>query len=209
MPDASRARVLALAGVVGPAAFTLAALVSAPMESGYSHVHQFVSELAAEGSGGRVVMTIGFLTLGVSMLVFAWSFRVLRPALSAVALIIALSGAGTLMAGTFSCDRGCPATGDNSTHQDLHNVSSVLTFSSWIIAPLFVGVQLRRTRYGKASLALAGVALVASLVLLSFKNRMPDDPVGLLQRIVLVTLFSWFVVTTLELRRVTPEPARA
>jgi hypothetical membrane protein len=195
------ARQLALAGIVGPAVFAAAAVIGAPINDGYSQTHDFVSELAAEGSSARVLMTIGFLTLGVCLLVFAWSVRVLRPAASALALVIALSGAGTLMAGTFSCDEGCPAKGHMTTHQQLHNVSSVITFSSWIIAPLLAGWQLRGTRLARLSIAVGLFELVVAAGLSSFSDRQPDDPVGVLQRVLLITVGVWFVLTALELRR--------
>src|SRR3954454_12533228 len=114
-----RARRLAVAGIVGPVVFTLAAVVGATRVQGYSHVHNFVSELAAVGSDARVLMTIGFLVFGVCILAFAWSLRVLRPAATALVVVVSLSGIGTLTAGTFSCDPGCPAKGEMSTHQQL------------------------------------------------------------------------------------------
>lgn len=198
---AERARQLALAGIVGPAVFAAAAVIGAPFDDGYSHIHNFVSELAAHGSSARVLMTVGFLTLGLCLLVFAWSVRALRPTAGALALVIALSGAGTLMAGTFSCDEDCPAKGQMSTHQELHNVSSVITFSTWIIAPLLAGWQLRGTRWARISVAFGLFELAVGVGLSSFSDRQPDDPVGLLQRVLLITVGVWFVLTALELRR--------
>jgi hypothetical membrane protein len=198
------ARRLALAGIVGPAAFAAAAIIGAQVNDGYSQMHSFISELAAEGSQARVLMTIGFFALGLCVVVFAWSVRVLRPAAAALALVIAFSGAGVLMAGTFSCDEGCPAQGVTSTHQDLHNVSSIITFSSWIIAPLLAGWQLRNTdsRLARLSIAFGVVELAVALWLQTYStDRQPDDPVGLLQRVILLVIFTWLVVTALELRR--------
>lgn len=198
-----RARQLALAGIVGPAAFAAATIVGAPFNDGYSHRNSFISELAAEGSSARVLMTIGFFALGLCALIFAWSVRVLRPAAGVLALVIALSGAGTLMAGTFSCDEGCPAKGQMSTHQELHNVSSIITFSAWIIAPLLAAWQLRGTRFARISMVLGVVELAIALSLQSFSDRQPDDPVGLLQRAILLAVGAWFVLTALEVRRAT------
>jgi hypothetical membrane protein len=206
MPSKERARQLALAGIAGPAAFAVATVISAPFNEGYSHVRSFISELAAEGSDARVLMTIGFVALGVCILVFAWSVRRLRPATGALALVIALSGVGTLMAGTFSCDAGCPAKGEMSTHQELHNVSSIITFSAWIVIPLLAGWQLRGTRMARLSVALGVVELAIALVLQTYNDRQPDDPVGLLQRALLLVLFAWFVLTALELRRAAAAP---
>ena len=190
--------------------FAAAAVIGAPFVDGYSQANQFVSELAAEGSSARVLMTIGFLTLGVCTLVFAWSVRALRPAATALALVIALSGAGTLVAGTFSCDEGCPAKGHMSTHQQLHNASSVITFSSWIIAPLLAGWQLRSNkRLARVSIAIGVFELAVVGVLSSFSDRQPDDPVGLPQRVLLIAAGVWFVLLALDLRRADTEIARA
>jgi hypothetical protein len=145
-------------------------------------------------------MTIGFITFGVCILLFAWSLRVLRPAATVLVVVIALSGAGTLMAGTFSCDPGCPAKGVTSTHQDLHNVSSVITFSAWIIGPFVAARQLRGSRFARLFLILGVIELAFGIALGSMSDHQPDDPVGLLQRVVLVSVGVWFVLLALELR---------
>jgi hypothetical membrane protein len=195
-------RSLAWAGVVGPVAFAIAAIVGGLVNgTGYSPVHQFVSELAAVGSPARVLMTIGFLALGLSLVVFAWSVRRLWRGAAVLAVVIALSGAGTLMAGTFSCDAGCPTHGGRSTHQQLHDLSSVLTFSTWIVAPFVAGWPRRRTRYGRLSLALGVLALAGGFVVASFGDRQPTDPVGLWQRVLLAVVGLWFVLTALQVRR--------
>ena len=198
--SSSRARALALAGIVGPAVFLLDSVLAGLLEDGYSPVYSFISELAAEGSGVRVLMTIGFIAFGLCILVFAYALRVLRPAALVLVLVVALSGAGTLMAGTFSCDAGCPAKGQTSTHQDLHNVSSVITFSSWIVAPLVAAWQLRGTRYGQLSLVLGLAALALGFVLWAMSDRTPDDPVGVFQRAELLIVGAWFALTAVEIR---------
>lgn len=196
-----RARQAAVAGIVGPLVFALAAVVGATRVHGYSHIHRFVSELAAVGSDARALMTIGFLTFGVCIVAFAWSLRVLRPAATVLVVVVALSGVGTLTAGTFSCDPGCPAKGQMSTHQQLHNASSVVTFSAWITAPFIAARQLRGSRFARRSLAIGVVALVFGIALGSMTDHTPDDPVGLLQRIVLVAVGVWFALLALEVRR--------
>jgi len=112
-----------------------------------------------------------------------------------------VSGLGSLMAGTFSCDPGCPASGDMTTHQQLHNVSSIITFSSWIIAALVAAWHLRGSRFGFWSLSLGVIELGAGLVLATLDDRQANDPVGLMQRVVLLAVGVWFVLAALELRR--------
>jgi hypothetical membrane protein len=196
----AQARQLALAGIVGPVVFALAALIGATRPKGYSHVYNFVSELAAVGSPARVLMTIGFIAFGLCILLFAWSLRVLRPSAVALVAVVALSGIGTLTAGTFSCDPACPTKGSMSTHQQLHNASSVVTFSAWIIAPFVAARQLRGSRFARLFLILGGIELAFGLILGSMSDHQPDDPVGLLQRVVLVAVGVWFTLLALELR---------
>ena len=56
-----------------------------------------------------------------------------------------------------------------------------------------------------ASLALGLLSLATALTLASFNDRQPDDPVGLLQRVLLLSVGAWFVLATLEVRRVRTE----
>jgi hypothetical protein len=105
------------------------------------------------------------------------------------------------MAGSFSCDKGCPVDGVVTTHQKLHNASSVVTFSAWIIAPFVAARQLRGSRFARLSLVLGVVELAIGLLLGANANPGPDDPVGLLQRIVLLAVGVWFVLLALDLRR--------
>jgi hypothetical protein len=83
-------------------------------------------------------------------------------------------------------------------------VSSVITFSAWIIAPFVAAWQLRGTRFARLSLALALFEVVVGLVLGAHADAKPDDPVGLLQRIELTAIGVWFVLLTLEVRRRSP-----
>ena len=153
-----------------------------------------------EGTGRPSPAPVDWIVFGLCILLFAWSLRVLRPAALALVVVVALSGVGTLTAGTFSCDKGCPAKGVTSTHQDLHNGSSIVTFSAWIIAPFVAARQLRGSRFARAWLLLGGVELAFGIALGSMSDHQPDDPVGLLQRVVLVAVGVWFTLLALELR---------
>lgn len=200
-PMTEWARRLAFAGIVGPVVFGLAAVIGAATGDGYRQTNQFVSELAASGASTRPLMTVGFVVLGVSTLALAWSMRILWPTSLLLAVLVALSGITTLAAGTFSCDAGCPTEGARSTSQVLHDVASVPTFLLWLAMALLAAWQFRRTTYGGVSLAL-GVIQIASIVVLgTFTDRHPDDPVGLVQRIDLLAVGTWFVATAVALRR--------
>jgi hypothetical protein len=219
-----RARTAALAGVIGPAAFWVAIVIGAWLQAerlddlaarpglraGYSHVYSFVSELAAVDSGGRVVMWLGFVTFGVCSLVVAGALRRLWPTATALCIAVAVSGAGLLGAGTFSCDPGCPTEGDVRVAQELHDVFSVVTFPAWMACAAIAAWQLRDRLFGRVSLVLAVVQVGTGLVLGTWRDRAADDPVGVVQRINLAAVAVWFVLLAVELRRTPaggPEPA--
>ena len=58
----------------------------------------------------------------------------------------------------------------------------------------------RRTTYGTISSVLAAVQIAAAAVLASFGDRDADDPVGLVQRILLLAVGAWFVLTAIRVR---------
>jgi hypothetical protein len=203
------------AGVAGWIAFTAAWIVGGQLEdgylgsdaaapgvrAGYEPAYHFVSELAARDSGVRALMTAGFYVLGIGTLVFAWAARALRPALLAVWALVAVSGIGVIGAGTFACDPGCPPDG-TSTSDALHNAFSFLTFGGWLIGMAVAAWRLRGGRHAWLFTGLLVIALPAALVLAPMTtDRSPDDPVGLIQRIVLLAVAAWFVATAVWLRR--------
>lgn len=200
-------------GALGPVGFALAAVVAgivvdadAPaadpgVRSGYSHVHQFVSELAERGSPARPVMTAGFLVLGSCIAAFAGPLRASRWVATPLALVVAASGVATVAAGTFSCDPGCPTTGSRSISQHIHDVASVSAFLLWIAASLLTGWRWRATSYGQAALALGAIQVAAAGVLgVAFADRQVDDAVGLVQRTSLAAAGAWFVLTAVAVR---------
>jgi hypothetical protein len=212
------ARRAALAGIVGPAIWVTTIVVAAWLEAdrlegvparaglrtGYSHVYSFVSELAAVGSDGRVVMVAGFLGFGVCSLVLAGALHRLWPTATALAVAVAVTGAGLLGAGSFTCDAGCPTEGHLSLAQAVHNTTSVVTFPAWMACAAIAAWQLRGSRYGRWSLLLAVVEVGTGLVLGTWRDRQADDPVGLFQRVNLAAVCAWMVLTALELRRRPP-----
>jgi Protein of unknown function (DUF998) len=78
---------------------------------GYSHVTDFISELAAHGSPTEGLMRdLGFIFTGGLYLAFAgalgWHFRRERLAWLA-AIVLALAGAARIGAGIYQCEIGC------------------------------------------------------------------------------------------------------
>ncbi len=194
------ARTWAVAGFVGPLAFWLAAIVGATQVEGYSHRTQFVSELAAEGSDARLIMTVGFLVYGVSLAVLALCVRRLWPALLALAVVTGISAVGTLAAGVGSCDAGCPTEGSFSASQWVHNAASPPTFLAWLTATVMAAWLFRGTRYGQVATVLGAVQVIALGVLGSMMDANDRAADGLFQRIDLVAAGLWSMATAVALR---------
>lgn len=206
MSDA-RVRTWCWAGVVGPLAFGLAALVGGTLVDGYSHRTRFVSELAARGSDARPLMTAGFLVYGAGLVVLAWCLRRRWVAATALAVLVGLSGLGTFVAGVGSCDAGCPTDGARSFSQQVHDAASVPTFLLWAAVAILAAWRYRGTRYGTVSAVLAAVQLAAIPVLGAMSQADGNPPDGLVQRIDLVAAGLWVAVTALAVRS-HDEPAR-
>ena len=166
----------AAAGLVGPAAFTAAWAVSARRQSTYSVANEHISGLAAPGATDPAVMTAGFVTLGVSSVIFAAELdrRLGGGERSGYGpALMAASGLAMLGAGLFRRDRvsNYPMPGEPDGHQtwvnDVHDVSSVAagTFAFGSLAALAVRFSgdpaWEDLSWRAASAALTGGALSA------------------------------------------------
>ena len=69
--DISASRIRAACGVVGPAAFTTAWMLSTTRQTGYSAANEHISGLAAPDADAPQLMTAGFLILGACTVAFA------------------------------------------------------------------------------------------------------------------------------------------
>jgi hypothetical protein len=70
---------MAWGGLLGPAAFVSAWIVSGALRHGYSPVEDAISRLAAVGAPRRLIMTAGFVGFGVGVPVYAAALRASVP----------------------------------------------------------------------------------------------------------------------------------
>jgi hypothetical membrane protein len=155
-----RPPVLALGGLLGPAAFVSAWLVGGRRTSGYSPARDAISRLAAEGAPTRSLMTAGFMGFGVLVPLAAPALaRTVRaPGVRATATV---AGLATLAVAA------TPLTRDEGTTQDtLHSVWAATGYVAMALTPLVAARALRRDgRRRAASLSLAtGAVSALSLV---------------------------------------------
>lgn len=89
-------RLAAACGVLAPASFVGAWAVGGAVREGYDPVQQAISQLAREGTAGRLGMTAGFVGFGALLPVFAQQLPRLLGAGSALRVSATVAGVSTL-----------------------------------------------------------------------------------------------------------------
>jgi hypothetical membrane protein len=192
-----------IAGIVGPPAFVVVALIAGAVRPGYNAVRMPISLLAL-GDGGWI-QTLNFVALGAAMLAFAAGLR--RKWADAgepnrwVPALIGLFGVGLLGAGLFSTDPGAgfpPGAQRSSGTGSLHDLASIVVFVSLPALALVVarraGAQQRRgwAIYSAAT----GIAFLGGfiLMLVAFNSTSGMSAVGgLIQRATVIVGWTWLM----------------
>jgi uncharacterized protein DUF998 len=196
-------RVRAACGLLGPAAFTAAWIVSTRRQSGYSLAHEHISGLAAPDAEDPHVMTAGFVALGLGTVAFAaeldrrLSRGGARPGPGP--LLMGASGVATVAAGVFRRDRrsNYPAPGEidrrQSSRNDIHDLSAVASGGLGLASLLTLAVRFRREPGWEDLTRPAVAAAVASTALAAWFVRDVVRPGnGIVQRAG-VTIPLWFM----------------
>ncbi|HVL80669.1 MAG TPA: DUF998 domain-containing protein [Actinomycetota bacterium] len=180
-PDGST-RLLALGGVVGPAAFVAAWAIGGARAVGYSPVEDAISRLAAVGAPTRPGMTAGFITFGVGVPLYGLALRRVLPG-PAWAFAVA-TGLATLAVAALPLDAGV---------DEAHGVAAGLGYATLAGVPLSAAPYLQGRRATAAALA-AGAATAGLLIATLGGGRH-----GLLQRSGLAATDVWIAVTAAKL----------
>jgi hypothetical protein len=128
---AVRSRMGALAGLVGPAAFTIAWILAGRRQDEYRIRDEHISGLAARDATDPEVMTAGFLALGACTVAFGAAIeRRLAPRSGWGPALIGAAGLATVAAGLFRRDRrsNFPVPGmppGQSWENDVHDAAGV------------------------------------------------------------------------------------
>ncbi|HEX2040003.1 MAG TPA: DUF998 domain-containing protein [Acidimicrobiales bacterium] len=176
---------MAVGGVIGPIAFVLAWAVLGEVTDGFSHRHDAISDLAADGASTQPAMTAALLVLGVGMVLFGNALRTaLRP----------LAGTAAVVAGI--ADIGVAAfpvgAGVDRIHGDVATVAYIATVATPLLAVRPYAARGRRAQ--------AGFAAVAALVTLACVIGMRyGSDFGLWQRVGLTASHLWIAVTALTI----------
>jgi len=177
---------LAFCGVVAPVLLIVLIVVGAAVTSGYNHISEPISQLAATGSPHPGWMNTGFITYGIMMLGFGLVlYRSIRNHRFAwlVLLFYVLHGVGFLLGGLFSDD---PRTAESvlTTTGILHNVWIIIGCFSFVIG-MFVFAWLRRNDPTWRLLTRIFIIFLIIVLLTFVISQIPTfaDAEGVLQRV--------------------------
>jgi hypothetical membrane protein len=188
-PRTAPERWAAVALIVGPVAFVGAWVVGGALVDGYSPVTDAISRLAALGAPQRPLMTAGFVTYGVAVIVGSRALAAEGLGASAAALVV--NGAGTLAVAATPLDRSGLVDG-------LHAVAATVGYVSIAAVPaLAVGPLRRRGHRRRAAASLVAAAVSATCLVATTAT----DANGLLQRLGLGAGDAWLVAAGMVLVR--------
>jgi hypothetical protein len=205
-------RRLLLAGALGALGFVTVALIEGATRPGYSAWTHYVSELSLSDQGWMQV--VNFIVAG--MLIVCGAVGLARtlehgPGAAWGPRLIGVFGLGLIMAGVFTMDPTHGYPPGLATHAPqtlpgvLHGLAGLVCFTSLGAAGL---VLARRFTQGWAI-----YSTITGLIVLSFfvtstlgdvlakTGVIQDSPTGLLQRIAIITGWTWLALLLLRQRR--------
>jgi hypothetical membrane protein len=180
-------RLGAVAGVAGPAAFTLAWVAGSLRQPGLSFATPQISGLAAENATDPWLMMSGFVVLGGCAVGFGAAlaaglggYRAAGPGPAA----IQAAGVLAVAAGLLRRDHVLLTAGPESWHNHAHDVVSAASYVFLVAGPVLLAWRLRRDpRWRRLAVPLAAAAVAAAGLLVAFYAGPHDSWDGTLQRI--------------------------
>ncbi len=209
-------RLLLACGMIGPLLFVVVFLLEGATRPNYSPWHHFVSSLSQGEQGWMQI--INFLVCGVLMLCFAIGLRrVFREGKGSTwgPILLGIFGLALITAGLFVTDPilGYPpgAASEGTLHNAIHNGASVVVFYISLPAACFVlarrfardpawrGWTFSTIAAGVLVIVFISAAVVATII--DLNGTFPGTPVGLFQRLSIITGWSWIALFALRLMR--------
>jgi Protein of unknown function (DUF998) len=200
----SRARTLALAGIIGPVWFAILVIVQGFLLPDYSHIQMPISALAAWPTGW--IQVLNFCVFGSLIVAFAFGLHMgvqpIRGGALGISLLIA-SGIGIIAAGVFSWKMvdGVP------TATPAHVVAAIPSFAATGLGLMAFSRRMRadvQWRDLSTYTMMTGIAvfvLFVTLGLFGVDDGAPLHPwAGLVQRILCAIWFACLIVLARRLR---------
>ena len=193
-------------GILGALLFAFASIWGGLQIDGYSFVSQYISESYATGVPDSKYLQKLFVASGVLLAIFGVSASFIFKESKAIKLSFFIFsifyGLGTVSTGFFPCDFGCPADGDVSLSQFIHNTSGFLVYA--IVPFCLIGIGLASKRQAELS-KLSKVSLICGVIALVFVVLLFGDPkgafIGFFQRIIEGSILFWAMFTSFYILR--------
>lgn len=183
---------------IGPLLFVTAIILFGFLNSGYSHVSQFISELGAKGANHSQLMNyLGIIPFGLSILLFSiGSLIALKNNMPNKISFTVLSVTGILFitAGIFSCDEGCSFE-NMSQEAVIHNVSAFAAFVLFLISAILLGINSFTEKRNKTYLfsLISGMVGMFLFYVIS-KTGIYSEYRGLYQRLFITNFLIWLII---------------
>jgi hypothetical membrane protein len=177
----------ALAGLVGPAAFTAAWIAASLLQPGQRVFAVQISGLAAENARYPWIMISGFVLLGGGAVAFGSALRRALggwPASGPAPAVIQAAGVLTIAAGLLRRDHLLLAGGPESWHNHAHDVISAAAYVLMVAGPVLLARRLRPDpQWRMLAVPLVAAAAVSAALLVLFYAEPHETWDGLVQRI--------------------------
>ncbi len=201
-----------VSGVVGPAVFTGAWIVSSLLQTGHRAIDLQISGLAAPDARDPWIMIAGFLVLGGCCVAFGAELLDAlggRDHAGPAPRLIQGAGVLTIAAGLLRRDHMLLSSGSVSWHNHAHDVISAVIYVDLVLAQLLLAARFGRDRDWRAWRAwrpwLLASAGVTTALLIAFAAGTSAPGAGFLQRAAVTIPLA---VITAVATRLSRSPAR-
>ncbi len=173
---------------------------------GYSHVSQFISELAATGAPhASYVNYFGFLPTEIFMLLFAAIVWMVLPASKlkiAGLLSLVMYGLSFVVAAFYPCDFQCRPVEPSASHL-LHMGFGMAAYFFGVLTIYLLAWDSQR--WANSKLPFISGMVIATIALILLPNYDPElATVGLVQRTAETLIYIWFVILACAMYRALP-----
>jgi hypothetical membrane protein len=203
-------RLVGLLGIGAWLLFWVASVALAAFRPSYSHVVNTISELGAVGTPHATAWNVlGFIVPGVLLaLAGATIARAANPTPSVsrtfATVLLVLCGLAVAGQGIFPAEMANGVADVTSAFTRGHFVSSLLSGATWAVGALMlVGPMKRNPNWHSLYIVSAVLVALTLVALFTLRGTLPD---GLAQRIGNAFFCIWFILMSLKLVRLDPQP---
>ena len=198
-------RMLAWFAIVAQFVFSGAWITAGALEDGYSHAHDYISELGSDGAAHPWIVNAAILLLGLGMGAIAFALWRTLPRSRASRVAVALFGAAGLcfvLAAVFNGDCSTAVDPTCQARYDEWDVSTSAQIHGWassvgglcLIGTAFALARALWNQPVAAPLLVSGLIGLGFAVAGPFAESIDNGPDGLVQRIEFVALHLWVIL---------------